>query len=121
MGTYKGEKKDYPMDYSNHFYTYDPNKCILCGKCVRVCSELQCTDAIGLEKRGFKTKVTTPFDLGLATSNCVSCGNCVAVCPVGALMPKRKERFRLWEVRKGKNYLFLLWSRLPDGITGKRE
>lgn len=91
------------MDYSNHFYTYDPNKCILCGKCVRVCGELQCTNAIGLENRGFETKVNTPpFDLGLATSTCVSCGNCVAACPVGALMPKRREKFRYWEIEKVK-------------------
>lgn len=101
-GSYIGEKKDYNTDYSNHFYTYDPNKCILCGKCVRVCSELQCTDAIGLEGRGFDTKVVTPFDMGLATSKCVSCGNCVAACPVGALMPKRKEKVRHWELEKVK-------------------
>lgn len=101
-GSYIGEKKDYPMDYSNHFYTFDPNKCILCGKCVRVCSELQCTDAITLEGRGFDSKVSTPFDMGLAQSTCVSCGNCVAVCPVGALMPKRKEKVRHWEIEKVK-------------------
>ena len=99
-GSFIGEKKDYPIDDSNHFYTYDPNKCILCGRCVRVCSELQGTDAIGLEDRGFGTKVSTPFDMGLASSKCVSCGNCVAVCPVGALTPKRKERFRHWDIRK---------------------
>lgn len=99
-GSYVGEKKDYPIDYSNHFYTYDPNKCILCGRCVRVCSELQCTNAIGLEDRGFNTKVVTPFDMGLAKSKCVSCGNCVAVCPTGALTPKRKEKFRYWEIKK---------------------
>lgn len=99
-GSFIGEKRDYPIDDSNHFYTYDPNKCILCGKCVRVCSELQGTSAIGLEGRGFDTKVSTPFDMGLATSKCVSCGNCVAACPVGALMPKSKERFRHWDIRK---------------------
>lgn len=101
-GTYVGEKKDYHIDDSNPFYTYDPNKCILCGKCVRVCDELQCTNAIGLGNRGFDSKVVTPFDLGLATSNCVSCGNCVAVCPVGALTPKKKEKYRTWEIRKVK-------------------
>lgn len=101
-GTYLGEKRNYPIDDSNPFYIYDPNKCILCGKCVRVCSQLQGTSAIGLENRGFKTKVTTPFDMGLAKSNCVSCGNCVAVCPVGALMPKKKVRYRAWEVKKVK-------------------
>lgn len=99
-GSYVGEKKDYPIDDSNYFYTYDANKCILCGKCVRVCAELQGSDAIGLEDRGFITKVVTPFDKGLLDSKCVSCGNCVAVCPVGALMPKQKEKFRYWETRK---------------------
>ncbi len=99
-GEYKGEKTKYPIDDSNYFYIYDPNKCILCGKCVRVCSELQGTNAIGLEDRGFKTKVVAPFDKGLAKSECVSCGNCVSVCPVGALMPKTKEKFRYWEVKK---------------------
>ena len=99
-GSFVGDKKTYPIDDSNYFYNYDPNKCILCGRCVRVCSELQCTNAIGLENRGFATKVVTPFDMGLANSKCVSCGNCVAACPVGALTPKRKERFRNWEIKK---------------------
>lgn len=99
-GSFKGAKKDYPIDDSNHFYISDQNKCILCGKCVRVCSELQGTNAIGLSDRGFVTKVATPFDEGLLKSTCVSCGNCVSVCPVGALEPKSRERFRLWETRK---------------------
>ncbi len=99
-GSYKGAKKNYAIDDSNHFYISDQNKCILCGKCVRVCSELQGTNAIGLSDRGFITKVATPFDEGLSESKCVSCGNCVSVCPVGALEPKSKEIFRLWETRK---------------------
>lgn len=99
-GSFKGAKKDYDVDDSNPFYISDQNKCILCGKCVRVCSELQCTNAIGLSDRGFVTKVATPFDEGLSESVCVSCGNCVSVCPVGALEPKSKERFRLWETKK---------------------
>lgn len=101
-GTFIGEKRNLPMDTSNHFYTYDPDKCILCGLCVRVCDELQCTSAIGFEDRGFETIVATPFGQGLSESTCVSCGNCVSVCPVGALMPKTKEKFRLWETRKVK-------------------
>lgn len=100
-GSFKsGDKKNYPVDDSNQFYISDPNKCILCGKCVRVCSELQGTNAIGLSNRGFVTKVTTPFDEGLENSTCVSCGNCVSVCPVGSLQPKSKEKFRYWEVKK---------------------
>lgn len=102
-GSYRSQdNKHYDVDDSNDFYFYDPNKCILCGKCVRMCSELQVSNAIGMENRGFDTKVSTPFDLGLDQSKCVSCGNCVAVCPTGALMPKTRKKFRLWEIEKTK-------------------
>ena len=99
-GTYKGDMRDKKIDSSNHFYYYEPNKCILCGLCVRVCDELQGTNAIGMENRGFDTIVATPFNQGLEKSKCVSCGNCVSVCPVGALIPKSKEKFRHWETNK---------------------
>lgn len=101
-GTYIGEKRNLPIDTSNHFYNYDRNKCILCGKCVRVCSELQCTDALTADERGFVSIVDTPFRGGRENSTCVSCGNCVAACPVGALTPKRKEKVRLWDTKKVK-------------------
>lgn len=97
---YGGEKKEYEVDYSNEFYISDQNKCILCGKCVRVCNELQCTGAIGFAKRGFNTHIAVPFDRKLEQSDCVSCGNCVAACPVGALMVKKREKYRAWEVKK---------------------
>ncbi len=97
---YKGELREVPLDDSNVFYYNDQSKCILCGKCVRVCDELQCTSAIGFSERGFETHITHPFEEGMKHSTCVSCGNCVSVCPVGALMPKSKEKFRNWEVRK---------------------
>ena len=99
-GSFKGETRDKKIDDSNPFYYYDPNKCILCGLCVRVCDELQCTNAIGFEDRGFDTIVATPFNQGLENSKCVSCGNCVSVCPVGALLPKAKVKFRHWETKK---------------------
>lgn len=99
-GSYEGEKRSKEIDSSNHFYNYDPNKCILCGLCVRVCDELQCTHAIGFEDRGFDTIVSAPFDKGIINSTCVSCGNCVSVCPVGALTPKSKEKFRHWDTKK---------------------
>ncbi|SET06998.1 4Fe-4S dicluster domain-containing protein [Natronincola peptidivorans] len=88
-----------PIDESNPFYYSDPNKCISCGKCVRVCNELQNTDAISMVERGASTKVSPPFGMSLEESECVSCGNCVSICPVGALMPKSKEKFRYWETK----------------------
>lgn len=99
-GSYRSHgRKRYEMDRTNNFYDYDPEKCILCEKCVKVCRELQCTDAIGLENRGFTTKVATPNDIKLENSKCVSCGNCVAVCPTGALTVKRQD-YRMWEVQR---------------------
>jgi len=92
-------RKRYEMDRTNKFYNYDPEKCILCEKCVKMCGELQCTNAIGLENRGFDTKVATPNDIKLENSKCVSCGNCVSVCPTGALTPK-KQNYRMWEVQR---------------------
>lgn len=99
-GTFVGEKRKGLIDATNPFYFYDPEKCILCGLCVRVCDELQCSHAIGFEDRGFDTIVATPFKEGLINSECVSCGNCVSVCPVGALVPKSLEKFRHWESKK---------------------
>ncbi|SDL11710.1 4Fe-4S dicluster domain-containing protein [Natronincola ferrireducens] len=97
--SFEGDRKTFEIDKSNQFYYSDQEKCILCGKCVYVCSQLQNTDAIGFAVRGFDTHIATPFERGLEHSTCVSCGNCVSVCPVGALMPKSKEKFRYWETK----------------------
>ncbi len=102
-GTYEGEKRSLRIDMTNPFYYYNPSKCILCGKCVRTCQELQGTSAIELNNRGFDTRVGTPFELGINKSTCVSCGNCVSVCPVGALLPKKSRslpKARNWEEKR---------------------
>lgn len=96
---YKNQPKQLPKDESNPFYYYDPNKCIMCKKCVRVCSELQETYAIESIRRGYETKITPFFEEELNSSNCVSCGNCVSVCPVGALVPKDAD---FWNVERVK-------------------
>ncbi len=88
------------VDSSNKFYNFNGDKCILCGKCVRVCSELQGSSSIGFSERGHETHVTHPFEAGMEFSTCVSCSNCVNVCPTGALTEKSKHRFREWEIDK---------------------
>jgi predicted molibdopterin-dependent oxidoreductase YjgC len=92
---FQGEKHHYPVDSSNPFYEQDLNRCILCGKCVRVCEEVQGRGAIYYAYRGFQTKIAAPLDRPLAESTCESCGQCVAKCPVGALHTKAMKRFGL--------------------------
>ncbi len=77
-----------PVDSSNPFFDHDPNYCILCGKCVRICNEVQGVGAIDLTFRGYVSQVSTFGDKLLIDSNCESCGECVVHCPVGALTPK---------------------------------
>ena len=98
--SFEGVRNDYPIDDSNEFFTYNPQQCILCQRCVNVCQKLHGESAIGIVNRGFKAKIATPFDQLLRSTNCVSCGNCVSVCPVGALLPKSRVRFRAFETKK---------------------
>jgi len=77
-----------PVDTSNPFFDFDPNDCILCGRCVRTCNEITGVEAIDLAYRGYDTKVSTFDDKPLLESICKSCGECVIHCPTGALTPK---------------------------------
>jgi predicted molibdopterin-dependent oxidoreductase YjgC len=77
------------IDDSNPFFSRDSSKCILCGRCVRVCHEVRGVGAIDFVKRGFQAEVA-PFEGLIADSRCESCGECVDICPVGALMPKQE-------------------------------
>ena len=73
----------YEIDDTNPFYTYDPNKCILCGNCVYTCEEIQGVGAIDFAFREYESA-----DRKVIDSSCESCGECVSRCPVGALVPK---------------------------------
>jgi NADP-reducing hydrogenase subunit HndD len=96
-----GERKNYPLDDSDPYITRDMNKCILCGRCVRSCEQVEERAVINFAYRGFKTKVAPALDSSLARSSCVACSRCVSVCPVGALTyTSMARKARVWEVSK---------------------
>ena len=81
-------ERNLSIDESSPLFTYDPNKCVLCGKCVWVCQEKLGIGAIGFTRRGFKRRVSTFQDKPIAESTCSHCAECVKVCPVGSLVFK---------------------------------
>jgi len=89
---YTGASKKHAIDISSPSMERDPAKCILCGRCVRVCNEVQKVGAIDFTKRGFATIVTTPFNRGLNVSDCILCGQCILVCPTAALSEKSSTK-----------------------------
>ena len=85
---FAGEKHIVDFVDNHPFIVRDPNKCILCGLCVRVCDEVMGVGALGLVNRGFDTVVKPNMEKALIDSGCVSCGQCVSVCPCGALQER---------------------------------
>ena len=78
-------KKRYNIAHNHRYITHDPNKCVLCGNCVRICQEVQQVGALGFAHRGFDTVVMPSMGLPLAETMCESCSQCVSSCPTGAL------------------------------------
>jgi NADP-reducing hydrogenase subunit HndD len=85
---FEGEKKHYEKDISSVSIVRDPNKCILCGRCVRICSEVQKVNTLGYAHRGFKTVVMPAFELPIKDSVCTNCGQCINVCPTAAFVER---------------------------------
>ncbi len=92
---YKQVTEFQPIDESSPALTRDPNKCVLCGDCVRMCKEVQGIGAIDFTHRGSHSKVAPAFESNLGSVECINCGQCVQVCPTGALTPKQ-EREDVW-------------------------
>ncbi|MBU1918900.1 MAG: FAD-dependent oxidoreductase [bacterium] len=88
MEKYKGYVRKHKVDTRHPHITYDPNKCILCAKCIRTCERLIPISALGLINRGFKTEMRPAMNSALYETSCISCGNCIDVCPTGALQIK---------------------------------
>ena len=95
----QGEKNKHRIDVSSASIIRDPAKCILCGRCVRVCEEIEGVSAIDFVNRGNNSVIATAFNKGLNISSCVNCGQCVVVCPTGTL----KERNYLTEIKTALN------------------
>ncbi len=85
---FEGERKHYEKDLSSTSVIRDPDKCILCGRCVRMCSEIQGVHCLGQAYRGFNTVVMPAFNMPFAESVCSMCGQCINVCPTAAFVEK---------------------------------
>ncbi len=85
---FDGERKDLPLDANNPSLVRDQNKCILCGHCIRACSERQGVHVYSFVNRGFNTTVAPAFMTGLDEAPCTYCGQCATVCPTGAIVEK---------------------------------
>jgi NADH-quinone oxidoreductase subunit G len=93
---FQNENEDREMDTSSPSIVRDPNKCILCGDCVRVCQEKQGIGVLDFAYRGSKMQIMPAFNRKMIETDCVNCGQCAAVCPTGAIMIKDESQ-RMWE------------------------
>ncbi|PID28746.1 MAG: ferredoxin [Candidatus Cloacimonadota bacterium] len=88
--------KQKPVDDTSLSIVRDPSKCISCGRCITVCSEIQTVNALVVDGRGFDGTISTAFNSGMGQSACVNCGQCTVYCPVGALREKT-ENEKVWD------------------------
>ena len=99
---FENNKPQLPLDESSDCIVRDPNKCILCGDCVRTCEEIQGLGVLDFAFRGARMQVMPAFNKDLAKTDCVGCGQCRAVCPTGAITIKQNIR-PVWEAVADKD------------------
>jgi predicted molibdopterin-dependent oxidoreductase YjgC len=91
----------YPTEDANAMIIRDFSRCVMCGRCVQACNEVQVNQAISYGYRGTDSKIVTVGDKPYINSDCVFCGECVQACPVGALIPKASRfKGKPWETKK---------------------
>ena len=86
---FEGKRKRFPLDISSHSVVRDSEKCVLCGRCVRVCAEIQGVHNLSQHGRGFNTVVAPAHQAKMDDSVCIQCGQCINVCPTAAFLEKR--------------------------------
>lgn len=100
-GKYRGTMWGLPLRQDNPFITFDPNKCVMCGRCVRICNEVVMAGTLTVTKRGFYAMPDTAYGKPRSLENCEFCGQCVSSCPTGALTDtKSRGKGRYSELTK---------------------
>lgn len=99
---FENTKEQHPLDFSSPSIVRDPNKCILCGDCVRMCDNVQSVNAIDFAYRGTRALVTPAFNKKIAETDCVNCGQCRVVCPTGAISI-HTNTYAIWDLLADKN------------------
>lgn len=99
---FQGRKISKPLDISSASIVRDVEKCILCGRCISTCKNIQTVNAIGYAGRGFDAAVTAPYDKPMGESLCINCGQCIINCPVGALSEKN-DVDNVWKALSDKD------------------
>ncbi|MFA9377885.1 MAG: NADH-dependent [FeFe] hydrogenase, group A6 [Lachnotalea sp.] len=99
---YKGEMSTFPKDLSSSSIVRNLDKCILCRRCVTVCSEVQTVSVLSAINRGFETVISPAFGMPMVDTNCTFCGQCVSVCPTGALTEVNNTS-KVWDALNDEN------------------
>ncbi len=123
QGAFSGEFQHQLPDERHPFLRLDLNKCILCGRCVRICDEVVGAAALGFVKRGFDAKIQPALEKPLLETSCISCGQCADTCPTGAITVQpdapKPGPFKLPQVESVCNYCSVGCGILLEAVEGR--